>query len=956
MRTIHTIRLVRNRQQRRAKNQFRFERSGLGLGAVASLLLISLLLIGSSLYVNLSADLPSLERLPILLNAKDGLLLQPTRLYDRSGLHVLYTFENTGIQRRFLSADLNQADHFSPQLIHAVISIVEPSFWSQPGFSLPALLHPQPQTLTERLVSDLLLSGEKPGPRRSLRMRFLSAQIIARYGHPTALEWYLNSAYFGHLAYGAEAAAQLYLGKSASQIDLAESALLLAALEAPALNPLDAPAAALERQKDILKIMLDRGALSEEQYRSLIQQPLSLTAPGHADESPLSSFSQMVVNQLSGKVDAQTLERGGLKIITTLNEDDQRQLICILRAQLSRLQGLQEPAILPDGTVCEGSRLLPTMPLLSENLPDRLTASAAILDPGSGEVLALTGEMDAAGLQTGIQGHAPGTMLTPFVAVAAFARGFSPASLVWDIPASLPDHFDANPNPDRQYHGPLRLRTALANDYLVPTTQLLTQIGPVNVWRFNEPLGMGRLAFSPDPAGQILNGDRLTLTELAQAYSIFANLGEQHGLETDPASSLQPVMVRSVSDANGSALFSPSAASTRVILSQPLAYLVHHVLADEAARRPSLGYPNPLEIGRPSGSKVGVTADGRSVWAIGYTPHKLVAVWMGLPDDAPEGARLSPRMAAGVWHAAIQYTLRGTTVESWQQPPGIVNLRVCDPSGQLPTRDCPLQVDEVFLDGNQPTAYDTLYQVLQVNRETGLLATVFTPPELVEDRTYLIYPPEALNWVTAANIAQPPTLYDSIQAPLPLPDAQITSPEQFAYANGKVNLIGTASGDGFAYYRLQFGQGLNPRTWQNIGSENATRVENDLLGIWDATGLEGTYALRLVIVRDDQRIDTATLQVTIDNTPPVLRLIYPQDGSSFKYPSEEQILFQAEVQENLGVREVQWFLDGNPVGSSYQTPYLLAFTARPGEHELTAKAIDLAGNPSEPSSVRFSLK
>lgn len=944
---------MKKRQKRRSQGQSFYERSALGLGAVASLGFLTLLILAAWGYANLTADLPPTEKLGMYLDPRTGTLLQPTRLYDRSGQQVIYSLENPGIQRHFLSLDPNQPEHFSPQLVHATISIIEPAFWQQPGFNISELLDSDARTIAERLVDDLLLSQETNGIRRSLRMRLLAAQLVARYGRTRVLEWFLNSAYFGHLAYGADSAARLYLGKSASQLDMAESALLLAALEAPALNPMDAPAAAMERQKDILQRLRTRGAISEADYQQLSMQPLALNKQLKENSGTAHAFSQLVVKQLNREINQHTVERGGLKVITSLDNDQQQQLVCILRTQLARLENNPEPQELPDGAECQANRLLPTMPGMAEPMPTGLRGSAVVLAPKSGEILALVGDISSDGTDIMLKGHAPGSMLTPFIALAGFARGFSPASLVWDIPASLPASLADYQHPDQTYHGPQRLRMALANDYLAPLAQLLIQIGPANVWRFNEPLGLGRLGTTPDPASLVFTGGDLTTLELAQVYSIFANLGTQIGRPSPTSTSLQPIMIKEVQDLNGNSILPETVPQSRIVISQPLAYLVHHVLSDESARWPSLGYPNSLEIGRPAGAKTGLADDGHSIWSTGYTPQHLVVIWMGLPDDSAEDVRLSTKMAAGAWYAAIQYLSRGLPVENWEQPPGISSAQVCDPSGRLPTRDCPLTVNEIFLEGNQPTAYDSLYRVFQVNRETGLLATVFTPPELVEERTYLVYPPDVQAWAQASNIEQPPTLYDAIQAPPPKPGAQLTSPAQFSYAKEKVELFGSAGDEGFVYYRLQFGQGLNPRTWQNIGTENFKSVENGRLGIWDTTGLEGLYALRLLVVRQDQQIDTATLQLTIDNIPPSLRIIYPTDGAVFHYPTENQITFQVEVQEVVGIRRVEWYLDNKKIGETFQAPYLLVFTTDKGTHTLLVKAEDLAGNTSESTPISF---
>jgi hypothetical protein len=180
----------------------------------------------------------------------------------------------------------------------------------------------------------------------------------------------------------------------------------------------------------------------------------------------------------------------------------------------------------------------------------------------------------------------------------------------------------------------------------------------------------------------------------------------------------------------------------------------------------------------------------------------------------------------------------------------------------LPTPDCPNLVSEVFLNGSEPIQPDNMYRRIAVNRETGLLATVFTLPQLVEERVYLVVPPEARSWAESAGLAIPPSTYDAIQPPQINPEVNITSPELFTEISGSVKIIGTAAGKEFVSYRVLAGQGLNPREWTQV-AEGDEPVTNDLLARWDTSGLSGLYAVQLQVIRSDQKVDTAIIQITI---------------------------------------------------------------------------------------------
>jgi membrane carboxypeptidase/penicillin-binding protein PbpC len=385
---------------------------------------------------------------------------------------------------------------------------------------------------------------------------------------------------------------------------------------------------------------------------------------------------------------------------------------------------------------------------------------------------------------------------------------------------------------------------------------------------------------------------------------------------------------------------------------------MNHVLSDETARWPSLGHPNPLEIGRPAGAKLAQTLDQSAAWTAGYTPQRVAVVWLGAGKGLAQSAGEVPgpvtlRLSADLWHALIQYAVRGLPSASWDMPSGIVTLSVCDPSGLLPTTACPNVVSEIFLEGRQPVQADNLYQTFQINTETGLLATVFTPPELVEARTYLVMPAEARAWAKAAGIPTPPTAYDTLQGPPILADVHISTPEMFADGRGEIEIRGSAAGADFVSYRLEYGQGLYPQAWTQIGKDSATPVTEGLLGKWDTSGLNGLYALRLMVVRTDQRVEQAVVQVTLDNTPPQVAISYPQEAQEISATQEPQVALQAQVNDPF-LAKVEFYVDGVLVGESGAAPFGVVWEARVGKHTLRVVATDRAGNATE-AKVSFTM-
>ncbi len=942
---LQTTFLLRRRHARR-KGSLPSPRLGIGLAGVLLIGLTLVLIVLAGFYASLTADLPPLGLVKAYFDPQYGAFYHPSRLLDRSGEHILLTLENPGIPPEYRVLDPDESGHLSPRLIQVAVSLLQPDFWQSPGFSFRHLMDPNPHTIAERLVSDLILSGESAGLRQALRMRLLAAQLTAEFGRAQVLEWYLNEANFGHRAFGVGAASRLYLEQDAAEVDLAEASLLIAILDAPALNPLDALSVALERQQNVLLTLYQRGAMDQTEYQAAQSQKLELRSQAMEEKLVAYAFIRLALAELADRLGQERLERGGWVVKTTLDYDLQVQLVCTLQVQLQRLESGDLNALGSEN--CPVARLLPTLNLAEEPFGTDWSGSAVLLDPQTGQLLALAGDTTAGAESATLGSYPAGTLLSPLAVLGLFAGGYSPASLVWDIPASLPENQDSAQNPDGIFHGPERLRNAMANDHLAGLVGLLEQNGAANVWRRVEPLGI-RIT---EGVEALYGAAQLDPIQVAQAYAPLANSGVQAGVEENetlrPALTLEVMRGGELEPGFGSV-------QTQALLSPQLAYLIQNVLSDEPARRASLGYPNPLEIGRPAGAKLGQTTAGDDIWAVGFTPQRLAVVRLSRAS-AEDQPRLDARLAAGIWHALMQTALRDLPNLGWSQPSGISNVDVCDPSGLLPTVNCPEVVGEIFLTGNEPTVPDDLYRKLQINRETGLLATVFTPAELVEERIFFIAPVEAQEWATGQGMEQPPTAYDLVQAQTSLPGLALISPAMFAPVSGEVRVRGTADREGMQSFTVQVGQGMNPARWVEIG-KGSTAVENGTLATWQTPLEDGLYAIRLVVVDQDMRVHRIAIQVTVDNTPPQARILYPSQGAQISLGSDKTLNLAAEVSDGLGIRQVEWLLDGRKIGNRIDDPiFNLQWTATSGEHRLLVRVTDLAGNITESEPVVFTVK
>jgi membrane peptidoglycan carboxypeptidase len=826
--------IVHRRRERRAdlrrRSESRVRAAGLSVGFIFSIILAIGIFAFVSAYANLTSDLPSIEQLPILLNSDNGLLLQPTRLYDRTGEHVIFTYAPSDAKRIYLPLG-----RLPKSLIDATIAAADAGFDDHPGYLLSGLDNPDAHpTLAQKLAYDLLLYAEPSSLRRSLRERILAAQITSRYGRDRVMEWVLNSANYGHSAFGIEDASELYFGKPATELTVSESALLAAVSQTPSLNPIDAPDAASQRGREVLLVMQALGMVDDVEFL-----PSPVIGKGTRGEG---AFVNLVMTQLSSRYDRQRLERGGLNIITTLDYELQQNTTCLTQIYTARLAGAPM-----DETNCEAARYLSALQQANLAKP---SASALVLDPRNGQILALAGETSHGGESTFLTAHRPGSLLAPFVYLTGFARGLGPASLVWDIPSG-----DIQ-NPDLAFHGPMRLRAALANDYLAPALDVLEQMGAANAVQTARSFGLD-LEAGPD---FVSASPPQPLLDLAAAYATFAASGLRNGQRF--SDTIQPSSVLRVETTDDAIWLDWSQPESQSVVSPQLAYLMNHALSDGPARWPSWGNPNVTEIGQPAAVKSGWTG-GSDAWTIGYTPARLVAVWTGDSSLPAQGAALSPRLPAALWSALMQTASAALPADGWTPPAGISEVEVCDPSGLLPTADCPDIVREVFVSGLEPTQADNLFHTFTVNRETGLLATVFTPADLVEQRVFMSVPAEARKWATEAGVPVEPVTYDAIQPGAPNPEINISVPALFAEVSGRVQLTGSAAGNGFQYYRIQVGEGLYPREWMQVGGDMTAPVINGPLAEWDTTGLSGLYAIQLVVVYSDQRVEMAVGVVTI---------------------------------------------------------------------------------------------
>ena len=849
--------LIKNRRERRrrgiASRQTFIGRAGFSVATLIILLLASFLALAAWQYADLIRGLPEVKELASAFDPDSGMYAHPTQLFDRDQNVLLVEIAMPGVTREYVSISRLDGGK-SSNLVKAMVAATQPDFWDSPGYSLRTLNPEEHPTITQKLVFPFLLSDEPAGVRRALRERLLAGRVVSVYGHQQALEWYLNSAAFGNYAYGVEAAAWTYFAKSSTQLDLSEAAMLVGVSLAPAVNPWDSPAGARSAQQKVLEQMVSQGMISADVYSQALLAEVNLTPRQDDPFKDWSVFIQQAVTQLEASIGKDRVERGGLVVQTTLNVDLQFQADCVQAAVLESLE--QPSAGSGNHGNCSAANLLPLLPPSDPLPPGSLTSSVGILDPRTGQVLALS-EMGAAPENNWGVGVDIGSLVTPFIYLSGFAQGGSPAALVWDVPNA---DLDMGQWHVKKYHGPVSVRTAMVNDYLTPAAKMMALTGSAAFEKLMQSLGLNVNLQAEPTLLPVLSAN---LVDVARAYGMLANGGLLTGTKVAETSiESEANFILGVVDGGGRTIVDNENPVELAVVSQQLAYLVNYVLSDDSAREGDTVLIGILNAGMDAAVKTGQVADGRSAFTVGYTPNRVIVTRMADARVSSQ-ATVEPRWSTGIWRALMQYSLAGTQEVNWSEPAGVTHLNVCYPSGLLPDEDCPKIVPEIFISGNEPDRVDDLYQAAEINVETGNLATVFTPPQLVVKKVFMQVPERYQAWAEENQLPSLPVTYDPVQPSRQDPAVHITSPEMFASVSGKVVITGTASSQDFASYRLDVGPGLNPQSWYQVGSAGTKPVLEGTLAEWDTSGFAGLYSLRLQVINVDGLVKTHIIQLTV---------------------------------------------------------------------------------------------
>ncbi len=887
-------------------------------------------------------------------------------------------------------------------VICGTVAMEDKTFWTNPGFNFQGIARAflsnieggdiqGGSSITQQVVKNSVIPLEERyeiSYARKIKEVLISMELTRLYEKETILEWYINTNHYGSLSYGIDAAARVYFDKSASELTLSEIATLIAIPQYPLLNPFDDPEAALERKGIVLTRMVEEGCITSEEAEQALDEPWKLAQSNQRYDIKAPHFSIYVRRELEKMFPPELVAGGGLRVYTTLDLELNEQAQCTVQAYLRILAGEDPAVVIPEVAAagCQSAQYLPDVPANRIGQDFNIKNSAVVaIRPTTGEILAMVGSADYwnseidGKFNVAADGHRqPGSSFKPFTYVTFLSQGRNAAYMFLDVRKAFDQGEGMAPyvpeNYSRNYSGPASLRSALARSLNIPAVEAMSIAGIDNVLRTAHSMGITTLDQGLQHYGLslTLGGGEVKLIDMVYAFSVFANNGAMYG-EAVPENDLRPnyrelnpIAILRVDDRNGNTLYQVNQPESRQILDPRLAYLMTNILSDRRARAPAFGTPNALELAneRPAAAKTGTTNNFTDNWTVGYTPQLVVGVWQGNKDGDDYMINTpGSRGASYIWHAVMEYAHQELPILPFSDPGGLETYAVCAVSGLKPSQHCATK-SELMIPGTEPTQVDTLSQVYLVNRETGKLATIYTPPELVEERVYTILPLEAQDWIDSLPEEsraqyQPPAEYDTIYGPNQAQaEVSITSPTTYSYVGGLVPISGNVKGD-VAFYRLVYGAGMNPTTWAQIGPDHGNQVDNNLLENFDTTGLEdGIYTLQLQVVGQDQQVRQATIQLTVDNTAPKADLTYPLDGAQYEYAFDEWANINADVQDNYAVARVEFYKNNEELPFKVRTvaPFNVNWPLEsPGNYTFRVVVFDAAGNKTETNSVKIQV-
>ena len=874
-----------------------------------------LLLVGGAffLYVYIVSQLPDVSN----LRAKAS-QFETLRIMDRQQ-NLLYEVVPPEAGRR----DHVTLDEISPYVLAAVIAVEDQDYYDHPGFDVRAIMRALFQnaesgetvsgasTITQQLTRNLLMSQTERYERtvnRKIKEIILAAEITRRYSKDEILEIYLNENYYGNHAYGIEAAAQTYFKKSAKNLDIGEAAFLAGLPQAPGYYDIFSNReAVLARMQTVLLLTYNlsakRGCIPVRHGAECVRiDPVMVSDAIRKIENyefipgvftiKYPHWVNYIYQMLETKFGADALYRSGYTVYTTIDPQIQDIAESSLKAQIDENRNIH----VHNGAVI-------------------------VMDPKNGDILAMVGSPDfqdtehAGQVNMAVSPRQPGSSIKPLIYAAAFEKGWTPATLIWDVetdfsPTGKKEDLLYSPpyhptNYDGLFHGPVLAREALASSLNIPAVKALQFVGV-----YDDPntqlTGDGFIPFakrlhvnSLDKAGYglavSLGGGEVTLLELTNAYAVFAENGEYI-----PARG-----ILKITDHQGKTIYDPGTPVPEKVLNEEYAFQISSILSDDNARLLGFGPGSILNLSFPAAVKTGTTNDYRDNWTIGYNADIVVGVWVGNADNSPMTGSTGVTGAAPVWHSimeeasAVRSEIRNAV---FIRPQGIEDVMICADSGTRPGADCKNLKWEVFAKYQPP-----------LSENEGFISTYYYDPwsgKLVsaecaapaELKQFLnVREKEAQAWIKGTSagrewaerihaedldfIPEGSVLYP----PCGFPTVELVSP-----ANGTVirdDHVDIAAViyalDGIYPYSVEFARTNDPENWMIIANNlMEPHHEPGIVANWYTYGLEnGDYLLRIRMIRENGKYYERVNHVRLE-TGSSESVDWPEQNFDHNFPNQ----------------------------------------------------------------------
>jgi 1A family penicillin-binding protein len=597
--------------------------------------------------------------LPDFNNFENRNIVNSTKIYDRTGKIVLYNIHDNV---RRTAVDIKD---ISPYIQKATISIEDAHFYEHYGFRPTSFMRAViantlsggysqgGSTIDQQVVKNALLTREKTISRK-LKEILLSLKLDRELPKDTILQIYLNESPYGGTIYGVEEASLTFFNKKAKDVTLTEAAYLAALPQAPTYySPYGKHRDDLEKRKNlVLQRMYELGHITLDQKNFSQKESVSFQKDLSNTGKAL-HFVMYIREYLEEKYGVDVVQNGGLKVITTIDYDLQESFEKIVK----------------DGA--------------TENEKKYKAKNSALvaIDPKTGQILSMVGSRDF--FDTDIPGQfnittalrQPGSSFKPIVYAAAMKLGYTPETVLFDVPTQFSTLCDAYGNPinkktdpsvcympenyDGLFRGPISIREALAQSLNIPAVKLLYLTGLNNAVALAQAMGLSTIN---DPTryglSLVLGGGEVTLLELTNAYGVFADNGIYHKQQG----------ILEVRDRDDSVLEKFSLSETEV-LPEPVTTLVSSMLSDNVARTPGFGAASSLYFkDRPVAVKTGTTNDYKDVWVVGYTPSLVIGMWAGNNDNTPIDKKTAGFVLAPIWRKAMDRGVANTQVEYFPDP------------------------------------------------------------------------------------------------------------------------------------------------------------------------------------------------------------------------------------------------------------------------------------------------